>query len=158
MKKVGILIIILIILVLIGFFITFGINQYVKNMANAKMLEDFSNVKDIEAILVLGCEVKPDGSLSLMLKDRLDKAIELYKSGMAPKVIVSGDHGTEHYDETNAMKKYMINNGVPSEDIFMDHAGFATYDSMYRAKNIFQAEKCIVVTQEYHLLSLSLLI
>ena len=151
MKKVGITIIVLIIIVILGVFITFGINQYVKSMAGAKILENFSDIKGIEAILILGCEVKPDGSLSLMLKDRLDKGIELYKAGVAPKIIVSGDHGTEHYDETNAMKNYMIENNIPSEDIFMDHAGFATYDSMYRAKYIFKVEKCIVVTQEYHL-------
>lgn len=151
MKKVGIFIIILIILILIGLSISFGVNQYVKNMAKDKILDDFSNIRDIEVILVLGCEVKPDGSLSLMLKDRLDKAIELYKSGVAPKVIVSGDHGTAHYDETNAMKNYMMENGIPSENIFMDHAGFSTYDSMYRARHIFKVDKCVVVTQEYHL-------
>lgn len=151
MNKVGIIIIILVILVLLGLFTIFGINQYVKNMANTKILESFSDIKDMEAILVLGCEVKPDGSLSLMLKDRLDKAIQLYKAGVAPKVIVSGDHRTDHYDETNAMKNYMMKNNIPSEDIFMDHAGFATYDSMYRAKYIFKVEKCVVVTQEYHL-------
>lgn len=151
MKKLIIALVILIALIIVGFVITILINQYVKNVNREKILEDFSNVKDIDAILVLGCEVRPDGSLSPMLKDRLDRGIELYKIGVAPKVIVSGDHGQDHYDETNAMKQYMIDNGVPSEDIFMDHAGFATYDSMYRAKYIFGVKKCLVVTQEYHL-------
>jgi len=151
MKKVELILVVLVVLLIVGLFITILINQYVKNLAKKKIVEDGSGVQGIDAILILGCQVKPDGSLSTMLKDRLDKGIELYKDGLASKVIVSGDHGQAHYDETNAMKSYMIEKGIPSEDIFMDHAGFATYDSMYRAKYIFQVNKCIVVTQEYHL-------
>ena len=67
------------------------------------------------------------------------------------KIIMSGDHGREDYDEVNTMKSYAVERGVPSEDIFMDHAGFSTYESMYRAKEIFQTESVIVVTQKYHL-------
>lgn len=151
MKKIFKILIILIIIGIIAVGGIFMVNWYVKNSTKNKILEDYSNINDIDAILILGCEVKPDGSLSLMLKDRLDKGIELYNKAVAPKVIVSGDHGQDNYDEVNAMKNYMIENGVPSQDIFMDHAGFATYDSMYRAKYIFGVNKCIVVTQEYHL-------
>jgi len=86
-----------------------------------------------------------------MLKDRLDKAIELYQNKVAPKVIVSGDHGREDYDEVNSMKNYLIEKGIESENIFMDHAGFSTYESMYRTKAIFEVKKVVVVTQEYHL-------
>ena len=86
-----------------------------------------------------------------MLADRLEKAIKLYNQGAAPKIIMSGDHGQKNYDEVNIMKQYAIEKGIPSEDIFMDHAGFSTYDSVYRAKNIFGAEKALIVTQEYHL-------
>mgnify|MGYP000152299077 FL=1 len=64
---------------------------------------------------------------------------------------MSGDHGRENYDEVNTMKNYAINDGIPSEDIFMDHAGFETYDSMYRAKKIFGAKKVVIVSQKYHL-------
>lgn len=64
---------------------------------------------------------------------------------------MSGDHGRNNYDEVNVMKQYAIDQGVPSSDIFMDHAGFSTYDSIYRAKEIFNADKVIIVTQEYHL-------
>jgi vancomycin permeability regulator SanA len=81
----------------------------------------------------------------------LTRAIELYDLGAAPKIIMSGDHGRIEYDEVNAMKQFAIDSGVPSEDIFMDHAGFSTYETMYRAKEIFDADKIIVVTQEYHL-------
>ena len=75
----------------------------------------------------------------------------LYKKGAAPKIIMSGDHGREEYDEVNAMKQAAIDAGIPSDDVFMDHAGFSTYESIYRAKEIFEADKIIIVTQEYHL-------
>ena len=151
MKKLKLTFIIFIIIGIITVSGVFMVNWFVKLSTKDKIIENYTNIKDADAILILGCQVKPDGSLSLMLKDRLDKGIELYKSGVAPKVIVSVDHGRDDYDEVNAMKKYMIQNEVPSEDIFMDHAGFNTYDSMYRAKNIFNVNRCVVVTQKYHL-------
>lgn len=105
----------------------------------------------IDAVLVLGAQVKPDGSLSKMLKERLDTGISIYKAGLTDRMIMSGDHGRKDYDEVNAMKDYAIGEGVPSECIFMDHAGFSTYESMYRAKEIFEADRVIVVTQKYHM-------
>lgn len=104
-----------------------------------------------DCILVLGCGLRRDGYPSEMLRDRLDTAIEAYRMGLAPKLLMSGDHGQADYDEVNAMKDYAMEKGIPSEDIFMDHAGFSTYESMYRAKAIFHCEKIIVVTQNYHL-------
>ena len=104
-----------------------------------------------DCILVLGCGVRSDGKPSHMLQDRLDVAIDAYQMGLAPKLLMSGDHGREHYDEVNAMKDYAISKGVPSENIFMDHAGFSTYESMHRARDIFQCERIIIVTQTYHL-------
>jgi len=104
-----------------------------------------------DCILVLGCGVRSDGQPSHMLQDRLDVAIAAYQKGLAPKLLMSGDHGRAHYDEVNAMKDYAIARGVPSQDIFMDHAGFSTYESMHRARDIFQCERIIIVTQRYHL-------
>ena len=86
-----------------------------------------------------------------MLADRLRRGIALYNSGAAPKLLMSGDHGREEYDEVNCMKDFAVEKGIPSDDIFMDHAGFSTYDSLYRAKYVFGAEKVIIVTQKYHL-------
>ena len=86
-----------------------------------------------------------------MLKDRLERGISLYQAGVSSKIIVSGDHGSANYDEVNAMKNYCINQGVPSEDIFMDHAGFSTYESLYRARDIFECRNIIIVSQKYHL-------
>lgn len=147
LKKVVIILIILIIAIVLY---TIIINQYIKSSTNSNIVKD-GYAHDIEAILILGCRVMPNGELSYMLKDRLDKGIELYKNNVAPKIIVSGDHGQTNYDEVNTMKNYLIDNEIPSEDIFMDHAGFSTYDSLYRAKEIFGANKIIVVTQTYHL-------
>ena len=86
-----------------------------------------------------------------MLEDRLLQGIELYFGGASDRLLMSGDHGRKDYDEVNIMKKFAIGKGVPSKHIFMDHAGFSTYESMYRARDIFQVKKAIIVTQKYHL-------
>jgi len=108
-------------------------------------------LEETDCILVLGCGVRPDGTPSLMLQDRLKTGVRLYELQAAPKLLMSGDHSQEHYDEVNAMKTWAIEAGVPSEDVFMDHAGFSTYESMYRARDVFHAKKIIVVSQRYHL-------
>lgn len=140
-------------IVLIVAFAVLGVNAYVKSVGGENIIspEEAASIKDVDCILVLGCRTKPDGSPSDMLADRLRRGIELYEEGAAPKVLVSGDHGTTGYDEVNAMKKVTLDSGIPSSDIFMDHAGFSTYESLYRAKEIFGADKIIVVTQRYHL-------
>ena len=106
--------------------------------------------EDAECILVLGCGVRGD-SPSPLLADRLRRGVELYKNGCAPKLLMSGDHGQRHYDEVNVMKQYAVDEGIDTSDIFMDHAGFSTYESMYRARDIFGVKKMIIVTQQYHL-------
>lgn len=130
-----------------------SINAYVKGEGGKHIVtsEDAAKLNNIDCILVLGCGVKDDGTPSAMLRDRLDRSLELYFAGAAPKLLMSGDHGQTDYDEVNTMKNYAIERGVPSEDIFMDHAGFSTYESIYRAKEIFQVKSLIIVTQEYHL-------
>ena len=104
-----------------------------------------------DAIIVLGAMVWQNGQPSYMLQDRLDVAFELYEAGVAPKILVSGDHGTQEYDEVNNMRRYLEKRGVPREAIFMDHAGFDTYDTMYRARDVFVVKRAVVVTQKYHL-------
>ena len=108
------------------------------------------SINDTDCILVLGAGIR-NASPSPMLEDRLLTAIDLYNKGVAPKILVSGDHENYNYDEVNVMKNYLKENGIPSEDIFMDHAGLSSYDSIYRAKKIFKANKIIIVTQKYHL-------
>lgn len=134
------------------FIIILMINLYVVLKVSSRIIkkDEYYKIKDVDCIIVLGGGIKNDKP-SPLLQDRLDKAIELYKLGLAPKIIMSGDHGSNNHDEVNVMKNYAIDNGVPSEDIFMDHAGFSTYDTMYRAKNIFGVKKAIIVTQVYHI-------
>lgn len=113
--------------------------------------ENEFSFSDADCIIILGAGVRDDGSPSHMLEDRLKKGIELYELGYSNTVLMSGDHGRVEYDEVNTMKAYAIEEGVPAERIFMDHAGFSTYDSLYRARDIFGADKVIIVTQKYHL-------
>ena len=137
----------------LGAAVVFGINAWVVHSGGQYILtpEEAASLSDVDCILVLGCGVWDDGRPSHMLEDRLKRGVSLYNSGAAPKLLMSGDHGRENYDEVNTMKNYAIEAGVSSEDIFMDHAGFSTYESMYRAKDIFCAEKIIIVSQQYHL-------
>ena len=138
---------------LLGILSVVFINLRVKAVARKKIItsQEALELQDVDCILVLGCKVNDNGEPSPMLLDRLITGTELYKEGAAPKILMSGDHGRDTYDEVNVMKKYALDNGIPSEDVFMDHAGFSTYDSIYRAKHIFEAKKVIIVTQEYHL-------
>ena len=130
-----------------------GINGYVKSSTSEQIIspERASELTDVDCILVLGCYVHDSGRPSDMLTDRLRRGIELYQSGAAPKLLMSGDHGQKDYNEVKAMKLEAIEEGIPSEDIFMDHAGFSTYESIFRARDVFAADRIIIVTQEYHL-------
>lgn len=118
-------------------------------------VEEASALEDVDCIIVLGCKVGSDGTPSHMLNDRLEVGLDVYygleEQGNGSKLLMSGDHGTKEYDEVNAMKSFAIADGVESSEIFMDHAGFSTYESIYRAKEIFGADKIVIVTQEYHL-------
>ncbi len=117
--------------------------------------KNFTTLDEIEGeydcAIVPGAQVWDNGVVSYMLRDRLDYAYELYAQGTVSKILVSGDHGTEGYDEVNAMRAYLMEKGVLIEDIFMDHAGFDTYSTMTRAKVIFEVESAVVCTQKYHL-------
>lgn len=155
MKKFRILAkvsIILLATAIIGSTSALGVSAYVKSSAEDKIItpEQAESLDDVDCIIVLGCYVD-DTDPSPMLEDRLKVGIQLYNTGVSPKILMSGDHGQEDYDEVNAMKQYAVERDIPSEDIFMDHAGFSTYESMYRAKEIFKAEKVVIVTQKYHL-------
>jgi len=140
---------VLLILVLMGTLMIAGMDQYVA-FSGSQTIVTYDTVEPAQAILILGAYVKPTGEVSRMLKDRLDYGYELYRQGKAPKIIVSGDHGAPYYNEVLAMCTYLENKGVPSEDIFMDHAGFTTYDSVYRMKAIFEVTDAIIVSQGYH--------
>lgn len=150
--KINKMIKIMIIGIIILIIAIFSLNIYVVNNTKNEIVkeEDVSNIDGIDCILILGAGIWGDKP-SPMLEDRLKEGIALYKQGITKKIIMSGDHSRKDYDEVRIMKEYAENAGVPSEDIFMDHAGFSSYDSVYRAKEIFGVRKMIIVTQKYHL-------
>lgn len=127
------------------------IDRHVR-MTGYRHIIDIEALPEADAILVLGALVFPDGRVSSILADRLITGIQLYEQGKAPKLLLSGDNGRKDYDEVNGMKEFVLDRKVPAEDVFMDHAGFNTYESLYRARDIFQVNRVIIVTQEYHLL------
>jgi len=130
-----------------------GVNVYMARAEAPRILtpEEAARLEGVDCILVLGAKVMPSGAPSHMLEDRCRRAVELYDAGAAPVILMSGDHGQWEYDEVTCMKQYAVDCGVPSDAVFMDHAGFSTYDSMYRAREVFQAKRVIIVTQRYHL-------
>lgn len=142
----------IIMLILIFVVTVLVINFFVKIVTKNRILkkEEYSKLEDIDCIIVLGAGIWGDKP-SPMLEDRLKEAVSLYNQNISSKIIMSGDHGKADYDEVNIMKEYAIEQGVASENIFMDHAGFSTYESMYRAKEVFEANKIVIVTQKYHL-------
>lgn len=142
----------LVLLAAFGACLVLGINCYVVFSVDEKIITETeaSALEDVDCILVLGAGVR-NGAPSAMLQDRIDGGVSLYMLGASEKIIMSGDHGRKDYDEVNVMKDEAIEAGVPSSNVFMDHAGFSTYESLYRAKEIFGADKIIIVTQKYHL-------
>ena len=121
-----------------------------KTESNIVTLEEAAELSDVDCAVILGAGVR-EGKPTPMLRDRLLVGIDLYKSGAVKKLIMSGDHGSTDYDEVNIMKSFAVDRGVPDEDIFMDHAGFSTYETIYRAREIFEADNVIIVSQKYHL-------
>ena len=147
-KVIKLIIIIIILIILLAIILNYHVKISTQNQILNK--NDEKELENVDCIIILGAAIWGDKP-SPMLEDRLNEGIRLYKEGIANKIIMSGDHGSKEYDEVNIMKKYAIEQGIPSEDIFMDHAGFSTYESIYRAKEIFDAKKIIIVTQKYHL-------
>ncbi len=127
-------------------------NAYMVRTTQSNIIpaEEAADHAEWDCAIVLGAGVR-NGKPTPMLRDRLLTAIALYQNGAVGKLLMSGDHGTEDYNEVGIMKAFAMEHGVPDSDIFMDHAGFSTYETMYRANEIFEARRVIVVTQTYHL-------
>lgn len=149
-KKIILGIVIIILTVLFGIL---GLSIFVKLSVKKKIItiEEASKLESVDCIVVLGASVKNGNTPSAMLSDRLNKGIELYDAGVSDRLLMSGDRSSIYYDEVSVMKNYAIEKGVNSSDIFVDPAGFSTYDSMYRAKEIYGSKKVVIVTQRYHL-------
>ena len=144
-KRMKAFVITVLCLLVLGIGTVFGVNGYVKSSSSDRIItsEEAAKLTDVDCILVLGCQVKDDGTPSDMLKDRLTRGIEVYNLGAAPKLLMSGDHDREDYDEVGTMKQYAIDAGISSEDIFMDHAGVSSIPSViYRRKARSRSLRC----------------
>ena len=106
---------------------------------------------DAQVALVFGAGLRRDGSPTAILRDRVQSAVELYKSGKVKKLLMSGDNSYLEYNEPGAMREYALSLGVPENDIVLDYAGRRTYDLCYRALYIFGIKSAILVTQPFHL-------
>jgi vancomycin permeability regulator SanA len=100
--------------------------------------------------IVFGAGIRPDGTLTPLLRDRVELAVTLFTSGQVGALLMTGDHSRAHHDEVDAMKAYAVGRGVPAMKVALDHAGFTTYDSCYRAHAIFGVDRAIVVTTRFH--------
>lgn len=129
----------------------FAIVQLVVVGGTRSSIFSADDVPPAYVVIVPGASVLRNGTPSDILADRLTVAANLYAAGKAEKILVSGDNGLDGYDEVNAMRRFLLDKDVAPEDIFLDHAGFDTYDTMYRANRVFGVRDAIVVTQRYHL-------
>ncbi len=138
-------------LFLLGAAVFCGINAAVVLTARPHILtEEEARTLDADCILVLGSSVYGN-TLAPTVENRVLTGLALYEGGASDRLLMSGDHGKKDYDEVNSMKQYCVDKGMEPNVIFLDHAGFSTYDSMYRARDIFGVRKVIIVTQGYHL-------
>lgn len=128
-----------------------AVSLYVASVTHARRYADVESIPPAPVAIVFGAGVRPDGRLSRMLAERVDAAVELYRAGRVEKLLMTGDNSSVNYDEVSAMRRYAIARGVDSGDITLDHAGFSTYESCYRARPIFGVERAVLVTQRYHL-------
>lgn len=135
----------------------FGVNFLIQTHEKVKgysalIFSDIEKTPNLSVALVFGAGIKPGGKLTDALADRVSTSIDLYKSGKVKKLLMSGDNGTKSHDEVTAMKNFAVDRGVAAEDIVLDYAGFDTYDSCYRAREIFDLHSgVILVSQEFHL-------
>jgi len=144
MKKIGIIFGILVLAVLLtSLFITLKTESYI--------YDDINKVPGAQVAMILGAAILKNGGLSPILRERVDRAQTLYETGKVEKILVTGSNSTLEDNEVNPVRIYLLKNNIPGQDIFLDHAGFDTYSSMYRARDIFLADSMIVVSQSFHL-------
>ena len=147
---------IIIVVVALGLLAGFGVlaaSCHVKSVTKEHIIPEteLDGLDDVDCILVLGCGVWDDGTPTDMLADRIAVGIRAYETGVSDRLLMSGDHSRKDYDEVNVMKAIAVESGIEADNVFCDHAGFSTYESMYRASDIFGADKIVIVTQRYHL-------
>ena len=148
MKKIfKYILIVLIVIILVPVIINFYVILSTKNRI---VSGDSELLADIDYIVVLGAGIRR-GKPSPMLEDRLKTGISLYNNDISNKILITGDHMNDDYDEVTVMKNYLLEHGIPEEDIITDNYGISTYDSIYRVKNVYKSNKVVIVSQRYHL-------
>jgi SanA protein len=137
----------------LGFLILviFIINIVIYLETKSYIYNDIADVPKAEVALIPGAAIFSNGALSPIFIDRVDMAIKLYEARIVSKILVSGDNSTESHNEVNPVRLYLISRGIPDQDIFLDHAGFDTYSTMYRAHDVFGVSSIIITTQLFHL-------
>lgn len=133
------------------FLFALTINVYVQHFYEPFIYKNSAQVPAAQTALVLGASVRANGKPSPFLTERLERAIELYRTHKVSKLLFSGDHSDVYYDEVNAMKNYAMKYNIRDADIFLDHSGLRTLDSVVRTKKIFGVADVIIVTQGFHL-------
>lgn len=148
MKKIfKYILIVLIVIILVPVIINFYVILSTKNRI---VSGDSELLTDIDYIVILGAGIRR-GKPSPMLEDRLKTGISLYNNDISNKILITGDHTNDDYDEVTVMKNYLLEHGIPEEDIITDNYGISTYDSIYRVKNVYKSNKVVIVSQRYHL-------
>ena len=148
MKKIfKYILIVLIVIILVPVIINFYVILSTKNRI---VSGDSELLTDIDYIVILGAGIRR-GKPSPMLEDRLKTGISLYNNDISNKILITGDHMNDDYDEVTVMKNYLLEHGIPEEDIITDNYGISTYDSIYRVKNVYKSNKVVIVSQRYHL-------
>lgn len=138
-------------LLLLGILAIVILDHKIKKSSEPYISHTLDHLTPAHTAIVLGASVKSNGNLSIMLRDRVESALFLYNEGKVKRFLLSGDNGNKNYNEPLAMKKYLMERGVPEDHIYLDYAGFDTYDTMYRSRAIFEVNSAIIVTQEFHL-------
>ena len=150
-KIIKVILITVVVLILLAVLTVFSVDRWVAWKGGRAIMESEELEPPYDAIIVLGAQVLNNSYPSVMLQDRLDSSVELYQAGFSDRILVTGDHREDNYNEVRVMGRYLLEQGIPDEVIFMDHYGLDTYDSIYRSHHVFEIEKAIVVTQTFHL-------
>jgi SanA protein len=125
-------------------------NAVVLTRTGDRIETDPADLAHAQVAIVPGSMVRPDGTLGRVVAERVDAAVELYDAGIVDKLLLSGDNGTEQYDEPDTMRDAVVSAGVPPQDVFTDYAGFNTWHTMRRAHDVFEVTSAVVVTQDFH--------
>lgn len=151
MNRIKIYLIYTLIILVGGISFIWGLSTFITETTSDNIYSQITDLPISNTIIVLGASVHSDGKLSPILQDRVDTALQIFRSGRGKQFLLSGDNRENDYDEVSAMKNYLMERGVPENKIFTDPAGIDTYDSMYRSDFVYNIPDAIVVTQKFHL-------